>query len=199
MPEKVTEVVERVLTLKDTDEPPVDKPFYDHIDLGEGLRKVLIVKEFPRTKTIGNRREIQLVWYEKKHQVGKDILPLVYPIKEVTENTIFEDCLYPVVIWNVSKARLTGECSHIPFAKRFPILDSNGQQVMNRGKPGYAGVIMAFHYVVVNDRYIPNVLPNGKSDDGNFQPGEPIIGRYIKEQLKNMSLEAMSPLVYPRK
>ena len=197
MPEQAI-IEERVLTLKDIEKPPVDKPFYDHIDLGEGLHKVLIVKEFSRSKVMEPRREVQLLWYENKYTVGKDILPLVYPLKGFTVDTIFEDCLYPVVIWNISKERLTGECSHVPFDKKFPILDSNSRQVMNRGKPGRPGVIIAHHFMVVNDRYIPNVV-NGKSDDGNFQPGEPVIGRYIKQKLEAMSFEAQTALNYPRK
>ena len=195
MPEKAVIAKEpRVLTLKSTEEPPIDKPFYHHIELPGGLRKVLKVREVKRQKSLETRKEQILLWYEKPYTVDKNIIPLVYPLIPIVKDNVMEDCLYPVVIWNVSKERLTLEIHHIPFDKKFPILDTTGAPIYDHGNP-----IMAFHYIVVNDRYIPNVDPNGKSDDGNFQPGEPVIGRFLKQQLVQMSDEARTPLSYPRK
>ena len=200
MPEKREAVLvqdARVLTLKGTEEPPIvngeSPPYYHHLDLGEGLKRVVKIRERPRQKAIGARREEILLWYEKPYIIDTDIIPLIYPLSPMIQDNIMVECLYPVVIWNISMDRLTSEIHNRPFDKKFPIMDSNGNPVADKGLP-----IMVFHYVVINDRYTPNIV-NGKSDDGNFQPGEPVIGRFIKEELNAMSREVNAPLDYPRK
>lgn len=201
MPEKKEAVLvqdARVLTLEDTELPPIvngeSPPFYSHLEFPDGLRKVVKIRMRERRKELQPRKEEITLWYERPHTVGKDIIPLVFPCVSMVQSNLFEDCLYPVVVWNLSKKRLTSEIHSVPFDKLFPIIGLNGAPVYERGIP-----IMAFHYIVVNDRYVPNKLPNGKTDDGNFKPGEPVIGRHIIKQLQQYSAEAMSPLAYPRK
>jgi hypothetical protein len=181
----------RVVELKGNQKPPIGKPYYGR-DAGNGFREVLMRTE--RTRKGGEKVHNDLVqWYETTKMDGGDMLPLVCHVGSAPTKPD-PDVLYPVAIWNVSNERLD-VVDYVPFWQKRQLLDDNNNPIHNAdGLP-----LMAQHYVVVNNRYTPNRQPDGRSDDGNWMPGEPVSGEFLLRKLGVMEEVGGDPMDYRRR
>jgi len=177
-----------IVIVKGTQEPPVGKLYYG-LPLENGLTPVMMrrVRRSGKNKKISDR----VVWYEKKvMQENGLVVPLrAHIVVAPTEKEIEANALYPVAIFNISRARFDG-IMRIKRWKTFPFLNDNGVPYMVTN-----GILKPFSFVIVNNNYIPNELPNGNTDDGNWQVGAPVTGQYIIEFFNNL-IEKAKPLVY---
>lgn len=200
MAEAVLEVKPRVIEVKGKAKPPVGYPYYG-LTTREGLKPVLIRTERKRADKPDAIHD-QLEWYERSmmDSEGKGATLLYYlrvapqlPLDYETplyQFPLFPDCLYPVAVWNITKV-LFSEVDNVPFWKAMSPLNDDG-------KPIGANSIQfrAFHFVVVNNRYIPKEIRVGLTDDGNWTVGQPVTGQWIIDKLKTEELMGKDPLSY---
>ncbi len=186
----------RVVEVKGTEEPPVDKPYYGVL-LQNGLREVKLRKS--RVSTVrrdskGNARNVysdQVIGYEEsvtKKETG-EIIPIIYHTMTMPYR-LDPNCLYPCAIWNVTPDRLD-DVENIPKYKKQVVRGFKTGAPMNAG----GMVLQAFYFVRLNKKYIPNVDANGVSDDGNWEIGHPILGSEINRELdeeENVGLNAIN-------
>ena len=177
-----------VMILKGNQEPPVGKLYYG-LPLTNGLTPVMM----RRARQAGKNKKIfdRVVWYEKKiMQEDGLVVPLKAHVVVAPERKELDpNALYPVAIFNISRIRFDG-LMRIKRWKTFAFLDDSGMPYMVP-----SGILKPFAFVIVNNNYIPNDLPNGNTDDGNWQIGAPVTGTYIINFFDNLE-EKSKPLSY---
>lgn len=169
-----------------------------------GLKTILQKVIKPRSVALSKPLEYDLLHgYEGKKMFDDGtILPILYNVITAPSRLIYETYLYPVAIWNITLAALDG-VSIRPMWKPLQVLDSAGRPIFLTG-PGRQGsntAVVAYHFVIINDNYVPKPLNDGtgNTDDGNWVIGDPIIGSYVKEQLNAEIRLGSNKLDYPRK
>lgn len=198
----------RFETIKGKDKIPIDKPYWNE-DTLEEFKVVKIRHERKRKAGTPPFISDTVEWLEgTSMQEDGIILPMIYhtraaPIIPVVHkigkynNPIFPNCLYPVAIFNITNALLDA-IDNKPFWKTMPattIPDAAG----NFELLGYNGSpFNVFHFVVINNRYVPNPLPAGGTDDGNWVVGKPVSGQWIMDELQKLDDKAKDPLSYSK-
>lgn len=178
MQEKVAEKVvkePRVVTVAKTKTPPEDRLYYGQTT-EFGLREVRFRRSMLSPKGMPKHFDY-VVWYEKPYEGSALIFQVSGLYKE-----IFDDCFYPVAIWDISNELLDDQ-DNVPTWQSRVVLDEENNPVYIDGQP-----LRAFHWIVLNTKYVPVEQPDGSSVDGLWKPGEPIIGSYIKELLNAESM-----------
>lgn len=187
--EKIETAKDSIIEIKKGMDVPLNQLYYGY-DYN-GYREVFINTPTPPDRRV--RFNKVLVFYQKSHIDKKtgEIYKLAHFVK-CPPKRVEENWLYPVAVWNISPTRLDIQ-DNIPFWQLRTVIDDNSGVVYIKGVE-----LKCFHYVVVNDRYVPNIRPNGSSDDGNWQPGEPVIGSWINEKLDAEEAIGSNPMDYRR-
>ena len=58
------------------------------------------------------------------------------------------------------------------------------------------GTLKPFSFIIVNSAYVPNELPHGGTDDGNWIFGKPVTGAHILKFFEDLNKKAKA-LSYP--
>ena len=167
--EEIKENVTGVVELKGTKQPELNQPFYR--GNFSGVREVCVRVKVLNTKGVEKER-IEILRYEGS-LVGNDgkVYPIVYH-HTPPPKTLIDGAVYPVMIWNISHDRKDSQ-DVIKYWKQFQV-----EGVTINGRP-----LVAFHRLILNTDYIPNVRADGMSDDGNFAKGKPVLGKAINDEL----------------
>jgi hypothetical protein len=198
--EAVLEVKPRVIEVKGKARPPVGYPYYG-LTTRDGLKPVLIRTERKRADKPDAIHD-QLEWYEKsaldKDGAGTTLLyylrvapqlPLDYE-PPTYQFPLYPECLYPVAIWNITKA-LFSDVDNVPCWRKMQALTVNNSQVSASGMSFFA-----FHFVVVNHKYTPKEIRPGLTDDGNWAMGLPVTGQWIIDKFTAEEAVGRDPLLY---
>ena len=168
------------------------RPIYQHFVKG-------------RNSALKNNLEYDQLFGLESKKIFPDgqILPVLYQVMPAPDRMILEDYLYPVAIWNITLATLDGVSNKPLFIQR-PLLDKNNNPVVFTGQAirMVTTQLSAFYYVIINTNYVPQPLNDGtdNTDDGlKWTYGEPVIGRYIKEQLVAEERYGLNKLDYPQR
>lgn len=172
------EVVEKpaVVSLKGTQKPPIGELYYGKkTDLG--LQEVLFRTE-RMSSTHGAVFTDTVTFYEKVITLpdGAALKVAFYPRSSPPPPDLFPEYCYPAAQWNISQA-LLDEQDNIPEWQARVVLSDEGNPTYLNGQLFYA-----FHYIVVNRRFLPEERPDGSTNDGHFVPLEPVSGEFILER-----------------
>lgn len=180
--------------LKGTQKPPVGQ-LYCGEPLDNGLIPILFRREKKRSK--GDPAIIDLVIAYKKMVVqtnGVTVPLFAYTTTPPAIKELNPYALYPVLVFNITPGKLSSIRS-LPAWKSAPFMNDNNMQyragVEMQGKP-----IVAYHWLVTNTNFIPQELPNGGTDDGNFSLGTPIAGAGIIKKFDEIIAAGTRPLEY---
>ena len=199
-------VAARAVTLKATQEPPLDTFYYgDDVTLPDG-RVLKVVYERPSRIMTGKSSALVktsiVQWYELPiiGGSGESRMLILKTVSQPVE--LFPDCVYPVAQWNITPERMDG-ISWVPFWQLREYKDPanpgmNNPIVVPDPVSGRLSGLRCFHYVVVNNAYTPNRLPSGATDDGNWQPAPPVLGSWVINDLKIRAARGRNPTQYAR-
>lgn len=196
----------RAVTLKATQEPPLDTFYYgDDVTLPDGRVMKAVYKRPSRIMTGGSAfgAKTNIVeWYElvTAGASGESRMLILKTVNQPVK--IFSDCLYPVAQWNITPERLDG-ISWIPFWQFRVYKDHTNPAVENPivvrdPVSGRLSGLRCFHYIVLNTRYTPNRDARGMSDDGNWQPAPPVLGSWVINDLEIRAAKGRNPTQYAR-
>ena len=161
-----------------------------------GLIPVFLRKEKPRSKGNISFNDTVIAYKKMVIQGNGVTVPLfAYTMTAPAIKELNPFALYPVVILNITPARLGGIRS-LPAWKPMPFMNDDGMQYVS-GTENKGMAITAFHWLVTNQNYIPNEIPNGGTDDGNFSLGAPITGAAIIQKFEEIIAAGSRPLEYP--
>jgi len=173
--------------------------FYDGVVSGLKIIKQHFIK--PRNNALKNNLIYDQIFGLEGAQIfdNGDMLPILYQISGSPEQSIYPQFLYPAAVFNITLAELDG-IGNRPTWKQRPVLDANGQQITIMGRGLASTRLVAFHYVIINDRYVPEQLPDGTTNDNNrWTYGKPIPGHYILDKLNAERRYGLNPLDYPER
>ena len=183
--EEPLEIVVRVKTLLKTEEPPLEGFFYGQV-LENGLREVL--QRTTRQSKNGIKYDNMLMWYERDIVVNGEQRILAYPMVHAPSlHELFDEYFYCTTQWNVSKKTRVAQDNE-PGWKRMVVMQDATRPYVVRGSN-----LRAFHFVSINDSYIPIEGPGGRKIDGMFVQNPPFSGTYIKSYRNALQILGGSP------
>jgi len=203
--EKTKEIVEpRIIEVKSSDKPPIGKFYFGDIIEPYGLRPVnyrysrFSSARFDDKGNPATVLEDRLDHFERIVKSDNDLLSMVYYHKQPPYR-VPDDGLIPVAQWNIT-ADMLDSVDVVPYWKTFPVvIDGRRPRITPDAKGKSTTLMLAFHWVILNTGYVPNVNPMGSSDDGHWVMGDPAVGSWINQQLDNEEHAGVNTMAYTRR
>jgi len=202
--EKKQEIEPRIIEVKAGDKPPIGKFYFGDIIEPYGLRPVYF--RYSRFSTVridasGNPATVledRLNHFERIVKSDNDLLSLLYYHKQPPYR-VPDNCLVPVAQWNIT-ADMLDSVDVVPYWKPFPVvIDGTRPRIKPDARGKNTSLMNAFHWVILNTGYVPNISPTGSSDDGHWVMSDPAVGSWINQQLDNELHAGINTIAYTRR